>query len=509
MSRLNAIFGFGLVGLLAWPAAAVAQVQVNAAISPNPDGGNPSSAVAVTACNGAPQTGVLYRNSEAEPHLAVNPANPANMIVGWHQDRWSTGGAQSIGAAFTVNGGVSWSQVVIPFTRCAGATAGSAGSYERASDPWITFSPNGTAHMMALGLDNSVNENGQLVSRSTNGGQTWSKPIVIWRSPAQDPTLVSLVHDKNSITADPRNSNLVYAGWTVFRLGTVSLVFSRSTDGGVTWSPPSPIATMGKVSASERAVFRQGTQIVVLPDGTLVNAFFRNVYDPANGTFGSEQAILRSFDQGKHWSRVDTVVAPFQQITALDEELGVPLRDAAGLPSIAVNRSTGQLYVAWQAHDPDSQARVDVFVARSDDRGSTWSAPVNVKLQPNAVQTFLPQVAVNDFGIVGVMFYDFRNDQLGDKVLSTDVFLASFTPQLVRIDEARLTSASFDFRQMAITGSRGYFAGDYMGLASAGAPFAAAFTMSNNLGLPVIYPQNNNGLFLDTNDRQNIVFVRH
>ena len=62
-------------------------------LSPYPDGGDPTDPAAVTACNGAPQTGVVYRNSETEPYIGVNPVNLENMIAVWHQDRWSTGGA--------------------------------------------------------------------------------------------------------------------------------------------------------------------------------------------------------------------------------------------------------------------------------------------------------------------------------------------------------------------------------------------------------------------------------
>jgi hypothetical protein len=36
-------------------------------------------------------------------------------------------------------------------------------------------------------------------------------------------------------------------------------MFSRSTDGGLTWSPPAPIATLGVVTRGERATFRQGS----------------------------------------------------------------------------------------------------------------------------------------------------------------------------------------------------------------------------------------------------------
>lgn len=507
-SRLAAHLLIGTVGLTVL-AAAHAQVVPISGLSSNPDGGNPADPLAVTACNGAPQIGVVYRNSESEPHIAVNPTDVNNMIAGWHQDRWSTGGAQSLGAAYTKNGGSTWNPVVIPFTRCSGAAPRSAGDYERASDPWISFGPDGTAHYMALSIDDTVNENAMLVARSTDGGATWSAPVVIARSPAQDRVKRSVFNDKNTITADPHDAQLVYATWTLFRTGITSLVFARSEDGGQTWSPARPIATFGKVTPAENAFFRQGAQVVVLPDGTLVNAFFRIVFDQVTLRVTFEQAVLRSFDQGRHWTRVDTPVASFISVNARDLELNIPVRDAAGLPSIAVNRTTGHLYIAWQDGNANSLGLSGVFVARSDDGGATWSAPVRVNQGTvDTVQAFLPTVAINAQGDVGVLFYDFRNDVAGDAVLSTDVHLSLFGPALNYLGERRLTPESFDLRQMVLTGARGYFPGDYVGLGSAGNTFVAAFTRSNNLGLPVVFPQNNNGVFVDNHDRQSIVFVR-
>jgi hypothetical protein len=478
-------------------------------LSPNPDGGDANDPLAVTGCNGAPQTGVVYRNSETEPHLAVNPTDSSNKIAAWHQDRWSTGGGQSIGVAYTEDGGDTWTPVIVPFTRCSGAEPRSAGDFERASDPWISFSPDGTAHLMALVFDDSVSENGMAVASSNDGGATWSEPVIIKKSPAQDPRFRSLFHDKNTLTADPFDPNLVYATWTLFRTGITSLMVTRSTDGGQRWGSLRKIGSFGSVTPGTLAVFRQGAQIVVLPDGALVNAFFRILFNQKTLQTTFEQAVFRSFDQGRHWERLDTQASVFDDITAVDPELGIPVRDAGELPDVAVDRETGDLYVTWQDGNANSLGLSGIFVSRSADQGETWSPPVRVNQgTDDTVQAFLPTVAVNDNGTVGVLFYDFRNDVLGDDPLSADVHLSLFDAELNFLGERRLTPSSFDFRQLLITGARGFFPGDYVGLDTAGNDFVAAFTVTNDLGLPVDFPQNNDGVFVDNNNRQDIVFAR-
>jgi hypothetical protein len=502
----------GLAALASWAAAPAARADTTpiSGLSPNPDGGDPTDPVKVTACNGGPQSGLVYRNSETEPYIAVNPTNPLNMIAAWHQDRWSNGGGQSLGAAFSDDGGESWQQVIIPFTRCSGGQPRSAGDFERASDPWISFGPDGRAHYMALVFNDSVTANGMASAFSDDGGQSWSDPVIITASPARDPVGASLFHDKNSFTADPFDPNLVYSTWTLFLNGSFSLQFSRSIDGGKSWRHSRTINNFDPVDPATVAFFRQGTQIVVLPDGTLVNAFFRILTNFATGQGSLEQSIFRSTNQGLTWEQRDTVVSDLFPAGARDLELGVPVRDASQIPDIAVNGDTGELYMTWQDRRFNPDGRVGVVVARSGDGGDSWSAPVQVnRVADPAVQAFLPSVSVAADGTVGVMFYDFRNDLAGDLVLSTDVHLARFDADLTFRDEVRITPESFDLRQSVITGGRGYFPGDYVGLDVDGNDFVAAFTVTNPLGLPVEFPQViPGGLGVDDNNRQDIVFAR-
>jgi hypothetical protein len=160
-------------------------------------------------CNGAPQTGTVYRNAEVEPWVDSNPGDPRNLVAVWQQDRWSNGGAQGILTAYSTNAGRSWRRPTPPpFSRCAGGNAANGGDYERASDPWVSIGPDGTAHQIALAINDSDPTSAIVVSSSRDGGRTWGRISTLQRD-----TTAELFNDKESITADPHDSRYVYAVW--------------------------------------------------------------------------------------------------------------------------------------------------------------------------------------------------------------------------------------------------------------------------------------------------------
>jgi hypothetical protein len=84
---------------------------------------------------------VNYQNAEVETHSAVNPTNPNNVVAFWQQDRWNDGGSHGNLAGYSFDGGSTWAHSAPAFSNCAGGT-GNTGGYERATDPWLSFSPN-------------------------------------------------------------------------------------------------------------------------------------------------------------------------------------------------------------------------------------------------------------------------------------------------------------------------------------------------------------------------------
>jgi hypothetical protein len=100
----------------------------------------------------------------------------------------------------------TWKQQTLPVSQCAGD-----GAFARASDPWLTFSPNGVVYALSLSFTGAAlapsSESGILVLRSADGGMTWSAPMTLI---ADDSTAFN---DKCSMNADPGNANYVYAVW--------------------------------------------------------------------------------------------------------------------------------------------------------------------------------------------------------------------------------------------------------------------------------------------------------
>jgi len=433
-----------------------------------PPAGDPQFRVSGTSpfaagCDGAPAVGTLYLNAEVEPMVALNPRNANNVVGVWQQDRWSTGGARGLLTGMSLDGGRTWTQRMAAFSHCTGGSATNGGDYSRASDPWVTFAPDGTVYQSSLSFNGEVLATGSssaiLVSRSTDGGATWSNPI----------TLISdgaiFFNDKESITADSTDARLVYALWDRLVSGGGPTYFSRTTDGGITWEVAHSIYDPG---ANSQTI---NNQVVVLSDGTLID-FFTRLDTPANAPATATLAIIRSPDKGVSWS-APIVISPVQAVGTFDPETHAQIRDGAILGSIAAGPH-GELAAVWQDSRFSGGMRDGVAFSRSLDGGLTWTTAVRVNAIAG-VPAFVPAVTIRADGTYGVSYYDFRSNTADPSTLLTDYWLARSTDGITWL-ESHITGP-FD---LAIAPSAGgLFLGDYQALTSIGTVFLPFYVQTN------------------------------
>jgi hypothetical protein len=448
------------------------------------------SPVAACASSDAAQPGRNFLNAEVEPQLAVQGRN---VITMFHQDRWSNGGGNAIGVSVSHDGGTTWAESAMPWDMCASGTPSSLTPYFRNSDPWVSFGPDGIAYASALSFNILVPNwaNAVAVARSTDGGATWDHVGPI---PGSVFTQAAQGTDKNSTTADPTKNKTAYTVWDTLILPTDNpddnphtaaytgpAFFSKTTDGGQTWSQAKVIINTNN---RQQTI---GNIIVVAPDGTLYD--FTDLIISPNTPFqgarsNAQLAFVKSTDGGDTWTQPQ-IIAPFNSLGVHDPNTGEPLRVGDGLEEVAIDPVSGKLYVVYQS-STNYQKQIkqssgawddEILLVTSGDGGATWTGPSVVERLSSGLPTFTPTVAVNG-GRVAVTYYDTRNLAPGQTAnLPTDYWAKYSMDGGLTFGGEQHLAGSFDSRTAPV--ARGFFLGDYAGLQPSGSGFKAVFVKTN------------------------------
>ncbi|MEV4256677.1 sialidase family protein [Spirillospora sp. NPDC049652] len=415
---------------------------------------------------GATPHGVVTPGAEDEPWVAVDRRDPRRVIAAYQQDRWSNGGAHGVAASYSTDGR-HFTKVPLPFSKCAPGGL----DYERASDAWVDFGPDGVAYSSGLDFDVNSPRNGVGAATSYDGGRTWTHVTQLI-----DDTDPAIVDDKNSVTADPRHPGTAYQVWD--RIDQVASgpgahydgpsYISITRDHGRTWEPARPFVDTSVVPNSQTI----GNVIVADPrTGTLYDFFEWQTYSDPTATQATDlhYAVVTSRDQGRTWSK-PTTIAPDTSVPEVDpnapDDPGKALRGGANLISPAIDPRTGELYAAFEGSAFTGGRYDDVELVHSTDHGRTWSAPVRIN-QAAEAPAFTPSIAVNDRGQLAATYYDLRYLRPGNTTtLPTAMWMATFPRGGGHPSEQRV-SRVFDWLLAPYAGW-GHFLGDYESIAVSG-----------------------------------------
>jgi hypothetical protein len=261
----------------------------------------------------------------------------------------------------------------------------------------------------------------------------------------------------------------VYACWGLDGTAapTQNQVFSRSTDGGNTWSAALPIS--GGTNVREI-----GCQIAVAPSGRVYVSFFVYALQPVSAPYftGVGQYLTWSDDHGA------TFATPIK--VAVVHPLPNHLQPAdrfrnLSLPAMAVSPKDGTVYLTWADEHTGAVSDGDILLVKGTDRGlgvppnfgtPTPSAPIRVNQDPigDGKDQFQPQLAVTASGQINISYFDRRNDPSNFFI---DTYLSRSNDGGATWTDTRVTSNMSDPRiNPPIDGGGNFFYGDYQGLAA-------------------------------------------
>ncbi len=340
-----------------------------------------------TGTNGNP----FQADTTIEPSIAVNPANPLEIVTGFQTGRDDAGGGIDNGFATSHDGGKTYVSGAMP-----GLTATSpspTSTYTRASDAVVVWGPGETVYYSSLVFDPSgLNLVSAIVdSTSTDGGLTWGLPSVVQSDPGLG------LNDKNWVTVDRSSAAGHHLGRVYVVWDRVAGVFTKySDDGGVTWNPPSPVIV---------PLTFQGQGIsaipVVLPSGALTVVFESSTAPPAAGENGEALTNISKFVSATAplaGSQATGTPIVFEPAVGIASYTGTAVRGqrAGGLIAATVDDASGRIYATFEGTSTRTDGNNDVLLTHSDDSGTTWTTPVRVDCGPtdDEVDHYNPSVAV-------------------------------------------------------------------------------------------------------------------
>jgi hypothetical protein len=340
-------------------------------------------------------------NNSNEPSIAMNPKNPLELVAGANTDnvyRSNDGGKTWIKKKLTSTSGV-W------------------------GDPVLINDDKNNFYFFHLSTPNGGWGNSEFLDRivcqkSVDAGNTWSIDTSLG------------MHQNNEVEDKPwaiysTLNNEIYVSWTEFdryeqvpfgyhvtNADSSRILFSKSIDGGISWSSPQKINdASGDCVDSDNST--EGAVPAVGPNGEVYVAW----------SFKDKILVNKSIDKGQTWWNKNVVAA--HQYGGWD--ITVPgFNRTNGMPVTACDISNsiykGNVYINY-SDTINGINNTDVFIVKSTDGGNTFSQPIKVNNDNGIAHQFLNWMSVDPVtGFLYIIFYDRRNFAINSS--KTELYMA-------------------------------------------------------------------------------------
>jgi hypothetical protein len=387
------------------------------------------------------------RRQGNEPFAVIDPTDPNTVIAGWNDYSQTDLGAGWQGFGYSRDGGETWVNSFVPGypadTSAEGMASPLFGRDTEAGDPIAAFDNDGNLYVGGISFNRAGAINGHVyVARYDAADVAVPGPdypadyrftrIVGRGTPSRN--FFGIFQDKPMLEVDRTGGDTdgnVYVCWSRFTgIGVQDKIFfSRSTNGGNTFSRPIQLSVHGFTGAV------QGCDIAIEGDGD-VYVTFRTFNDPSRV---GENALFfaRSTNGGASFSRPHKVrdITPYFPFDTVSRDCGdgaeacptgfvfarVPLEPRSTADQSSADDGVWLVYneidpgtvedsdTSYTSAGPGAVGRSVVYVVKSTDNGAHWSDPVKVDNAGGLGHQFFPDIDALGGGL-GVVWQDSRED---------------------------------------------------------------------------------------------------
>lgn len=370
-------------------------------------------------------------NQPEEVSIAINPKNTSQIIAG-----------SNLKNAYRSNdGGATWSYQQLSCT-----------AYDVYGDPVMAWDTANACYYIHLSNPSPGITPGAtwvdriVVQKSTDFGQNFSSCIGVGKNGSK-------VQDKPWVVVNPYNNDM-HITWTQFDNYASSapsdssiILYSKSSNGGTTFSAPKRISKFGGNCVDSDSTV-EGAVPAIGPLGEVYVA-----WAGINGLM-----FQKSVDGGNTWLASEQFVNAFPG----GWDYGINgLYRCNGLPFTFCDLSNsspykGTIYINW-SDQVNGLNDGDVWLTKSSDGGTSWTAPFRVNNDVPGKQQFMSTMTIDQVtGYLYVLFYDRRNYSTGT---NTDVYMAVSKNGGASFTNYKVNANPF-------TPNSTYFFGDYIGISA-------------------------------------------
>jgi hypothetical protein len=387
----------------------------------------------------APRSGSDIRIDSWHPQRIIAASN--NILASGQQGQYWSG-----------DGGTSWGQTLLPLV--------TGDSHQ--SNPTVDWDSNGSAWATTLGVVVDSNSN-TIASRlrtykSTNGGQTWTfDSLASGSQTAVDKQRVWVDHSATS----PYHDTL-YAIW----YNTQPAVMNRKLPGG-NWDIPIQVSgaeTKGMAIGGDVTTNAYGDVFGFWPDtggSSYPPQLLFTKSTNGGASYSAPVTIAPTFGS------YEIAVPAFASKALMYVSAGAWRTAAKNMVYASWTDLSGEIGCTTGAQAPGanvaSLCKTRIWFSRSANGGTTWSTPVKINNQSCPTDQFNQRMVVDETtGTLGIIYYDTISDPGRKKA---DVwYQASFDDGATWYPPVRLTSAQTDETVAGADPSNQY--GDYNGLSA-------------------------------------------